>query len=214
MINSTALWIFIPTACNAQTTISALLNILGTIFSIRCTYAGFWCFCYLYLIKNNLSPFKTVHIFFQGWGFFSLWLIESCIAQYRFSFCTAPYNLLQGGISQEKNIQNEKKEKREKKNNNAWFIYWHTRLWDFCVSFAYQKLIVIKSIIEISMLPTRPNSVISSQLHLNEIQAWHRFQPKYSLWGQDALSSEGELTVLEGNTSLPDLLNPHTSLIL
>lgn len=37
---------------------------------IRCTYARFWCFCYSYLIKNNLSRFKTVHIFFRV-GFFS-----------------------------------------------------------------------------------------------------------------------------------------------
>lgn len=115
MINSTALWIFIPTACNAQTTLSVLLNSLDTIYSIRCTYAGFWCFCNFYLIKNNLSPFKTVHILFQAWGFFSLWLIESCIAQYRFSFVLLHAISFREGFLRKQILKMKTKEKKKRK---------------------------------------------------------------------------------------------------
>lgn len=59
MMNSTALWRFILTACSALTTLSVLLNSLDTVYFIRCTYAVFWCFCYIYLIKTNLVPFQN-----------------------------------------------------------------------------------------------------------------------------------------------------------
>lgn len=115
MINSTALWIFIPTACNAQPTLSMLLNSLGKIHSIRCTYAGFWCFCYLYLIKNILSAFKTVPILFQGWGFFLLWLIESRIAQYRFSFVVLHAISFREGFLRKQIFKMKKKKKRSER---------------------------------------------------------------------------------------------------
>lgn len=74
-----------PHSLQYSTTPSGFLSGANTVLFVTCTYALFWCFCYIYLTKNNLVSFQNCS-YFNDSVFLSLRLIERCLTQYRSSF--------------------------------------------------------------------------------------------------------------------------------